>query len=107
MGKAWTRRPARLQEVEDRLALLERMKRKYGPTLADVIVQKDALARQLDALQNADERRASLEIDARAARDQFLKHAQALSRQRREAAQTFSRQIAGVARRACDGAYAV
>ena len=29
--------PARLQQVEDRLALLERLKRKYGPTLEDVI----------------------------------------------------------------------
>ena len=29
--------PGRLQEVEDRLALLERLKRKYGPTLDDVI----------------------------------------------------------------------
>ena len=31
--------PARLQEVEDRLALLERLKRKHGPTLADVIAR--------------------------------------------------------------------
>ena len=29
--------PARLQEVEDRLALLERLKKKHGPTLDDVI----------------------------------------------------------------------
>src|SRR3990167_4534959 len=29
--------PGRLQEVEDRLALLERLKRKYGPALDDVI----------------------------------------------------------------------
>ena len=29
--------PARLQEVEDRLALLERIKKKHGPALADVI----------------------------------------------------------------------
>ena len=29
--------PGRLQQVEDRLALLERLKRKYGPTLQDVI----------------------------------------------------------------------
>src|SRR2546422_11111557 len=29
--------PARLQQVEDRLALLERLKREYGPTLSDVI----------------------------------------------------------------------
>ena len=29
--------PARLQEVEDRLALLERLKKKHGPALADVL----------------------------------------------------------------------
>ena len=29
--------PARLQEVEDRLAVLERLKKKHGPTLQDVI----------------------------------------------------------------------
>ena len=32
--------PARLQQVEERLALLERLKRKYGPTLADVIARR-------------------------------------------------------------------
>ena len=36
-------RPARLQQVEERLALLERLKRKYGPTLGDVIARRDAL----------------------------------------------------------------
>ena len=53
--------PARLQEVEDRLALVQRIKRKYGPALSDVIAQRETLSRQLDALQNADERRAGLE----------------------------------------------
>ena len=42
--------PAKLQEVEDRLALIERLKRKYGPTLADVIARGSDLAGQLDAL---------------------------------------------------------
>ena len=31
--------PARLQEVEDRLALLERLKKKHGPSLDDVIAK--------------------------------------------------------------------
>ena len=35
--------PERLQEVEDRLALLERLKRKYGPTLEDVIDTGESL----------------------------------------------------------------
>lgn len=85
--------PARLQEVEDRLALLERLKRKYGPTLADVIGQHDALTRQLDSLQHADERREGLEAETRAARDRFLKHARALSKKRQDASKTFSRRL--------------
>jgi DNA repair protein RecN (Recombination protein N) len=58
-----------------------------------VIASRDLLAGQLDALQHADERRASLEADAKAARDQFMKEAQALSRKRREAAKTFGRRL--------------
>ena len=42
--------PARLQQVEERLALLERLKRKYGPTLADVIARRDARQGELDDL---------------------------------------------------------
>ena len=88
--------PARLQEVEDRLALLERLKRKYGPALADVIAKKDVLCRQLDALEHADERRAGLEVETRAARDEFLTRARALSRTRREAARQFGARIQGL-----------
>ena len=48
--------PARLQEVEDRLALLERLKRKYGPTLADVIAHHDdAACRSSTSLAGLDE----------------------------------------------------
>jgi DNA repair protein RecN (Recombination protein N) len=85
--------PARLQEVEDRLALLQRLKRKYGPSLSDVIAKKTALAEQLDALQHADERRADLEAATLKAKDDFLERARALSHQRREAGKDFSRRI--------------
>src|SRR5206468_2052513 len=39
--------PARLQQVEERLALLERLKRKYGPTLEQVVARRDAMRREL------------------------------------------------------------
>ena len=39
--------PARLQDVEDRLAALERLKKKHGPTLADVASTLDRLRREL------------------------------------------------------------
>lgn len=85
--------PARLQEVEDRLALLERLKRKYGPSLADVMARRDSLSRQLDALEHAGERRGSLEAEVAAAKDGFLSPARALSRKRREAARQFGTRI--------------
>ena len=85
--------PARLQQVEDRLALIDRLKRKYGPSLADVIAKRELLSQQLDALAHADERRAGIEAETRAARDAFLTHARALSRKRREAANTFGSRI--------------
>ena len=85
--------PARLQQVEDRLAVLERLKRKYGPGLADVIAKREVLGQQLDALEHADERRAGLEAETQAARNDFLTHARALSRTRREAAKQFGTRI--------------
>ena len=85
--------PARLQEVEDRLALIERLKRKYGPSLEDVIAARATLARQLDALQNADERRAGLEAETSSAREQFVNRARELSKRRREAATRFAKSL--------------
>ena len=64
--------PARLQQVEERLALLERLKRKYGPTLADVIARRDALRRELSDLSRGDERIAELERELAAARTTYL-----------------------------------
>ena len=85
--------PARLQEVEDRLALLERLKRKYGPSIDDVIRTAALLSRQLDSLQHADERRAGLEAETTEAKAEFLRHARALSKKRREAADQFARRL--------------
>ncbi len=78
--------PTHLQEVEDRLALLERLKRKYGPTLPEVVASREALLQRLDALRHADERRAELVRQTAEAREAFLTSARALSRARRRAA---------------------
>ena len=85
--------PERLQQVEDRLALVDRLKRKYGPSLADVIAKREAISGQLDALEHADERRAGLESETRAARERFLDGARALSRKRREASKQFATRL--------------
>jgi DNA repair protein RecN (Recombination protein N) len=85
--------PERLQEVEDRLAALERLKKKHGPSLDEVVARLDLLRRERDLLQNAGERAAELKQRTAAARSQFLAAAGALSRQRREHAGRFARAL--------------
>jgi len=78
--------PGRLQEVEDRLALLERLKRKHGPTLTDVIARAAALEQEREALDAGPGRREAAERAVAAAHDRFLAAARALSAARRAAA---------------------
>jgi DNA repair protein RecN (Recombination protein N) len=85
--------PARLQEVEDRLALLERLKRKHGPALADVLRSAEEMERELDGLRNADARVAELERALGAAREDYARAAEALSQQRRAAAAAFAARL--------------
>ena len=47
--------PERLAEIEDRLAALDRLKRKYGATVADVIAYGEDVARKLAEVENRDE----------------------------------------------------
>ena len=85
--------PARLQQVEERLALLERLKRKYGPTLADVIARRDALKRELSEHSTADVRLTELERELATARAAFLGAAKQLSNERRRIAKGFAKQL--------------
>jgi DNA repair protein RecN (Recombination protein N) len=86
--------PERLQEVEDRLASLERLKRKYGPTLAEVRLHHQTLAEQLAALQQPEGQLSALQAAADAAADAFLAAASRLSAARRAAAGPFAERLA-------------
>ncbi len=85
--------PARLQEVEDRLALVERLKRKYGQTLSGVLATRDRLREELAQLESLADRAAALEADAESARTRFLALAERLSAVRRHAAPVFARAL--------------
>jgi len=78
--------PERLAQVEDRLALLDRLKRKYGPTLDAVIAYGAEAARKLNEVENRDEVLRQLRADLAVAATEYLRAARALSRQRAEAA---------------------
>ncbi len=85
--------PARLQEVEDRLAVLERLKKKHGPALRDVIDTEAALALELSALEQSGQRAAELDATLETARSTYVGLAAALSAKRRRAAGEFSERL--------------
>jgi DNA repair protein RecN (Recombination protein N) len=85
--------PARLQEVEDRLALIERLKKKHGPALDDVLAARAALKQELHQLAHATERAAELDASLAAARQAYRQLAGDLSARRREAAHVFTRAL--------------
>jgi DNA repair protein RecN (Recombination protein N) len=85
--------PAKLQEVEDRLARLERLKRKYGPTLDDAIAKGAHLRAERARLTGSDERAGDLERELAAASDAYHAAAGELSRARRAAAAPFARSL--------------
>jgi DNA repair protein RecN (Recombination protein N) len=47
--------PERLAEIEDRLALIDRLKRKYGKTVAEVVAFGEAVAQKLAEVEDRDE----------------------------------------------------
>ena len=92
-GESVDASPARLQQVEDRLALLERLKKKYGPALQDVIDQGIALQRERELLTGEGEGAEALEQALAAATEAFLGVARELSTKRRTAATRFERAL--------------
>ena len=82
--------PARLQEIEDRLALLERLKKKHGPSLAAVIAKAEDLRRELHDIAHATERAAELDAELARTGSAYERVAGDLSTRRRAAAKEFS-----------------
>ena len=78
--------PERLAEIEDRLALLDRLKRKYGPTIAEVIAFAEEAARKLAEVEDRDEILKTLRAELDAATAAYRSAATTLSAERRAAA---------------------
>ena len=85
--------PEHLAEVEDRLALLDRLKRKYGPTLEDVIHHGEEVSRKLSEMENKDEILAKLRAELAQAGDEYLRVARSVSKKRYEAARKLEKLV--------------
>ena len=85
--------PERLGEIEDRLALLDGLKRKYGPTLDDVMKVGEEVTRKLSEIENKDEILKQLNRELTAAGETYLQSARAISKKRYEAAKKLSKLV--------------
>jgi DNA repair protein RecN (Recombination protein N) len=82
-----TASPERLGEIEDRLAALDRLKRKYGPTLGEVLAFGQDAAEKLADLENRDARLAGLEKESTIAAAKYIVQARKLTTARIAAAE--------------------
>jgi DNA repair protein RecN (Recombination protein N) len=85
--------PARLEDVESRLDVLDRLKRKYGGNLDEVLKFLADVKRQVDEVENATEHREALDAEAACLAKEYERLAQALSRMRKEAAEKLSKEV--------------
>jgi DNA repair protein RecN (Recombination protein N) len=86
--------PARLEEIEARLAALEKLRRKYGATLEEVIAFREEVSRNLSAVESSGERQAALAKEVAALTAGYESAAGRLSKLRREAAQRLAKAVA-------------
>ena len=85
--------PEHLAEIEDRLALLDRLKRKNGPTLEDVINLGAEVTRKLSEIENRDEILRQLRTELTNAAEGYLQSARLISRKRYEAAKKLEKLV--------------
>jgi len=91
--------PQRLQEVEERLALIRRLERKYGRTVPDVLAYAEKTARELDTITHSEERIVELQAEEGRLLPELGVLVVELSLRRREMAQ---RLAVGIEEELCD-----
>jgi DNA repair protein RecN (Recombination protein N) len=78
--------PERLQFLDERLALYRSFKRKYAPTVTEILIKLDEWKTRLKDLQSRDEQRAAVEAEHAAALVETEKAGRALRKKRQKVA---------------------
>jgi DNA repair protein RecN (Recombination protein N) len=87
--------PERLAELEERLALLDRLKRKYGPTLENAIAYGEEIRHKLNEMENKDQVLLELRAKLASAAEEYRKTARGVSRRRTEAGRKLEKLVEG------------
>lgn len=78
--------PARLERVEERLALIRKLKKKYGGSVEEVLAHAEASRRELEGIEGSSELARQLEMEIAALEKELKTRAGEISRARRQAA---------------------
>jgi DNA repair protein RecN (Recombination protein N) len=85
--------PGRLDEVESRLAALEKLKRKFGATIDEVLTFLEDVRRELSQVEHSSERRAALSKEASRLAAAYEAAAAKLTAARTDAARQLSKRV--------------
>ena len=87
--------PQRQNEVEERLALIATLKRKYAPTIAEILLNQEQIETEQAELSDIDATYAALSGQLGDAKERLIVTASSLSKKRNVAAKELSRAVAG------------
>ncbi|MGD7654235.1 MAG: DNA repair protein RecN [Verrucomicrobiales bacterium] len=85
--------PEEAANLEERVNLIESLKRKYGPSIADVLARRETAANRLDTIENRGEKLETLEREVAAARATLDAAGKKLTTARRKAAPKLAKEI--------------
>lgn len=85
--------PEELDQLESRLDVIYRLKKKYGPTVADMLNYLEQCKAELEQIQDADDTIQRLEKELDKARQEAVKRGEALSKARRKAADSLQKRV--------------
>jgi len=85
--------PARLEEIESRLAAMDKLKRKYGGSVAEILAFLADVNKQIDEVETVEERMEALQRERRQLTVQFEQAAGALSTERKAAGDSLAKRV--------------
>lgn len=85
--------PGRIDEIESRLEEIDRLKRKYGPTIQDVLSFKEKIDRELKSFTSDEERLTQLEVQLKPLQQKVSDLSNRLSEERKKVALELKKSI--------------
>ncbi len=85
--------PARLEEIETRLEAIDKLKRKYGKSVEEILAFQEDVARRIGEVENAGERLEELKCELKKLAARYEHAAAELSARRKAAALELSRRV--------------